>query len=90
MPSQPFSGVLVPVLTPFTPSGEPDAGRIVHGLEHVVGELAYLRRDLFDRPGDQPQLFVWQDNNFTNGHGGRFNLLVWRGQCIGSAGLTRS
>jgi 4-hydroxy-tetrahydrodipicolinate synthase len=27
MPSQPFGGVLVPVLTPFTPSGEPDAGR---------------------------------------------------------------
>src|SRR5208283_3295337 len=27
MPSQPFSGVLVPVLTPFTPGGEPDAGR---------------------------------------------------------------
>ncbi len=27
MPSQPFSGVLVPVLTPFTPNGEPDAGR---------------------------------------------------------------
>jgi 4-hydroxy-tetrahydrodipicolinate synthase len=29
MPSQPFSGVLVPVLTPFTPSGEPDSGRFV-------------------------------------------------------------
>jgi 4-hydroxy-tetrahydrodipicolinate synthase len=29
MPLQPFSGVLVPVLTPFTPSGEPDAGRFV-------------------------------------------------------------
>jgi len=29
MPSQPFSGVLVPVLTPFTPNGEPDAGRFV-------------------------------------------------------------
>ena len=29
MPSQPFSGVLVPVLTPFTPEGEPDAGRFV-------------------------------------------------------------
>ena len=29
MPSQPFSGVLVPVLTPFTPSGEPDTGRFV-------------------------------------------------------------
>jgi 4-hydroxy-tetrahydrodipicolinate synthase len=27
MPSQPFSGVLVPVLTPFRPSGEPDAPR---------------------------------------------------------------
>ncbi len=29
MPSQPFAGVLVPVLTPFTASGEPDAGRFV-------------------------------------------------------------
>jgi 4-hydroxy-tetrahydrodipicolinate synthase len=29
MPSQAFSGVLVPVLTPFTPSGEPDAERFV-------------------------------------------------------------
>ncbi|MBV8133305.1 MAG: dihydrodipicolinate synthase family protein [Alphaproteobacteria bacterium] len=29
MPSQPFSGVLVPVLTPFTPDGEPDVGRFV-------------------------------------------------------------
>jgi 4-hydroxy-tetrahydrodipicolinate synthase len=29
MPPQPFGGVLVPVLTPFTASGEPDAGRFV-------------------------------------------------------------
>jgi 4-hydroxy-tetrahydrodipicolinate synthase len=29
MPTQPFSGVLVPVLTPFTPGGEADAGRFV-------------------------------------------------------------
>jgi 4-hydroxy-tetrahydrodipicolinate synthase len=29
MTSQPFNGVLVPVLTPFTPGGEPDAGRFV-------------------------------------------------------------
>jgi 4-hydroxy-tetrahydrodipicolinate synthase len=29
MTSQPFNGVLVPVLTPFTPSGEPDAARFV-------------------------------------------------------------
>lgn len=29
MASQPFAGVLVPVLTPFTRGGEPDAGRFV-------------------------------------------------------------
>jgi 4-hydroxy-tetrahydrodipicolinate synthase len=29
MPSQPFHGVLVPVLTPFTATGEPDAGRYI-------------------------------------------------------------
>jgi 4-hydroxy-tetrahydrodipicolinate synthase len=29
MAAQPFAGVLVPVLTPFTPAGEPDAGRFV-------------------------------------------------------------
>jgi len=29
MPSQPFHGVLVPVLTPFTPRGEPDSRRFV-------------------------------------------------------------
>ena len=29
MTAQPFHGVLVPVLTPFTASGEPDAGRFV-------------------------------------------------------------
>src|SRR6266436_6442825 len=29
MPTQPFGGVLVPVLTPFTPRGEPDAGRFI-------------------------------------------------------------
>ena len=29
--------------------GKPDAGRVIHGLEHVVGELADLRRHLFDR-----------------------------------------
>jgi len=29
MATQPFSGVLVPVLTPFTPGGEPDARRFI-------------------------------------------------------------
>jgi 4-hydroxy-tetrahydrodipicolinate synthase len=44
MPSQPFHGVLVPVLTPFTASGEPDAGRFVAFcrwlLEQGAGGLA--------------------------------------------------
>jgi 4-hydroxy-tetrahydrodipicolinate synthase len=44
MPSQPFHGVLVPVLTPFTQSGEPDAGRFVAFcrwlLEEGAGGLA--------------------------------------------------
>src|SRR5204862_6584862 len=29
MAAQPFAGVLVPVLTPFTATGEPDAGRFI-------------------------------------------------------------
>jgi 4-hydroxy-tetrahydrodipicolinate synthase len=44
MTSQPFQGVLVPVLTPFTPSGDPDAGRFVAFcrwlLEQGAGGLA--------------------------------------------------
>jgi 4-hydroxy-tetrahydrodipicolinate synthase len=44
MPSQPFHGVLVPVLTPFTAAGEPDAGRFVAFcrwlLEEGAGGLA--------------------------------------------------
>src|SRR6266436_2774703 len=70
---------------------KPDAGRVVHGLEHVVGELADLRRDLFDRPGDQPQLLVRQDDDFSECHdfsgyfGGRFKRLICRGQCAPAA-----
>src|SRR5262249_27826010 len=44
MPSQPFHGVLVPVLTPFTAGGEPDGGRFVAFcrwlLEEGAGGLA--------------------------------------------------
>jgi 4-hydroxy-tetrahydrodipicolinate synthase len=44
MASQPFHGVLVPVLTPFTTAGEPDAGRFVGFcrwlLEEGAGGLA--------------------------------------------------
>src|SRR6202041_464792 len=40
MPSQPFSGVLVPVLTPFTGAGEPDAGRFVAFCRWLLDEGA--------------------------------------------------
>jgi 4-hydroxy-tetrahydrodipicolinate synthase len=37
---QPFAGVLVPVLTPFTPAGEPDAGRFVAFCRWLLEEGA--------------------------------------------------
>lgn len=41
MPSpQPFAGVLVPVLTPFTPAGEPDAGRFISFCRFLLGQGA--------------------------------------------------
>src|SRR5580658_6523329 len=40
MPSQPFAGVLVPVLTPFTAAGEPDAGRFVAFCRWLLDEGA--------------------------------------------------
>ena len=44
---------------------KPDAGRVVHGLEHVVGEPAHLRRHLVDGFGHEPQLLVRQDDDFS-------------------------
>jgi hypothetical protein len=35
--------------------GEADARRVVHRLQHVVGELADFRRDLADRRGNLAQ-----------------------------------
>jgi 4-hydroxy-tetrahydrodipicolinate synthase len=40
MASTPFAGVLVPVLTPFTPSGEPDAGRFIAFCRWLLDEGA--------------------------------------------------
>jgi 4-hydroxy-tetrahydrodipicolinate synthase len=40
MVSQPFAGVLVPALTPFTPAGEPDAGRFVAFCRWLLDEGA--------------------------------------------------
>ena len=39
MPAQPFSGVLVPVLTPFTPSGEPDAALLLVSCAYLFSTL---------------------------------------------------
>src|SRR5213078_461342 len=40
MAAQPFAGILVPVLTPFTPAGEPDAGRFVAFCRWLLDEGA--------------------------------------------------
>jgi 4-hydroxy-tetrahydrodipicolinate synthase len=40
MASQPFSGVLVPALTPFTPAGEPDASRFIAFCRWLLDEGA--------------------------------------------------
>jgi 4-hydroxy-tetrahydrodipicolinate synthase len=40
MPSTPFAGVLVPVLTPFTEAGEPDAGRFVAFCRFLLNQGA--------------------------------------------------
>jgi 4-hydroxy-tetrahydrodipicolinate synthase len=40
MPSQPFAGALVPVLTPFTSSGEPDAGRFTDFCRWLLAQGA--------------------------------------------------
>ncbi|HWB47500.1 MAG TPA: dihydrodipicolinate synthase family protein [Stellaceae bacterium] len=40
MAAQPFAGVLVPVLTPFTAAGEPDAGRFVAFCRWLLDEGA--------------------------------------------------
>jgi len=40
MASQPFAGVLVPALTPFTPAGEPDARRFVAFCRWILDEGA--------------------------------------------------
>src|SRR6185312_4837349 len=40
MASQPFAGVLVPVLTPFTPAGEPDSGRFISFCRFILDQGA--------------------------------------------------
>ena len=48
MTSQPFRGVLVPVLTPFKPNGEPDAGPAPGTPEGVAALTPEDLRALFE------------------------------------------
>src|SRR5712691_9649668 len=49
--------------------GEPDPGRVVHGLEHVLDQLADAGVDLLHRLGDLPQPLVRQNENVAQRHG---------------------
>src|SRR5262249_37243483 len=55
--------------------GKADPRRLVHGFEHVVGELAHLHRHLFDGLRDEAELLVGQDDDFAKSHGGH---VIWR------------
>src|SRR5947209_19651054 len=64
MAAQPFAGVLVPVLTPFTPSGEPDAGR-----------FAAFCRFLLDQGADGLAIFGTTSEANSMSAGERMELL---------------
>ena len=63
--------------------GKPDAGRRVHGLEHVVDQLAQRLVDRLHRLGFQPQPLVGDDEDVADRHardvrarGGAVNALA--------------
>ena len=60
---------------------KPDAGRGVHGLEHVVDQRAQRLVDGLHRLGFQPQPFVGNDEDVAHGHGRRCKGKGQRGQC---------
>ena len=50
---------------------EADAVGAVHGLEHVVGELADAVVDSLDRLGNEPQPLVREFYDVAHSHGAR-------------------
>ena len=50
--------------------GEPDAGRRVHRLEHVVDQRAHRFVERLHRAGLQAQAFVGKNEDIADGHGG--------------------
>ena len=49
---------------------EADAGRVVHGLEHILDQHSHLLVDSLDRLGDDAKLLVGQEKDGANGHTG--------------------
>ena len=48
--------------------GQADAGRVIHRLEHVVGELSQRRIDALDGLGDHAQDGIRQDDERLDRH----------------------
>jgi hypothetical protein len=49
--------------------GEPDAGRVILGLEHVLDQLADASVEALDRLGNKPQPLVREFDDLAHGHG---------------------
>ena len=62
-------------------AAKPDAGRVVHGLEHVLDELADAGVDFLHRFGYLPQPLVRQNENVAQRHGGDVSGRPGIGQC---------
>src|SRR5438034_11250072 len=73
---------------------EADARRVVHGLKHVLDELADTGVDFLDRTRNLPQPLVGQDENVVQRHlrdvSGRRNWVNARHTAvIGTSGAAR-
>ena len=61
--------------------GKPDAGRRIHGLEHVVDQRAQRLVDRRHRLGFEPQPLVGEDEDVAHRHGRDVRGSAQRGQC---------
>jgi len=51
--------------------GKADAGRVIHGRQHVIDQLADAGIDVLDRLGNLPQPLVGERYDLAHSHGGR-------------------
>src|SRR5262249_33580188 len=61
--------------------GKADAGRVIHGLEHVVDQSLDLTVNLLDRLRLEPQSPVREDDDLAHRHGGRCKRRRGTRQC---------